>query len=240
MMMTSIVTHANLASMAISATRHACTVRVTHVTEIMEHVNVMQDILIQSVHQTVISLDVTITFIVTHATLAFMVISVTKYAQNTVSTTSVTEMVDVHVMLDMPAILVKPVLRIVTTLVVMNSLYAMNVIQVFMETTVTSCKEGFDGFGCCPENCEGGCNDTNFVCSSCKEGYHGAFCVERCPYNCKEGCSQGKGKCNKCIKGYWGDSCDQGKKYLYSYLILQSGKLQTKVIFNVTKRDIYF
>ena len=74
------------------------------------------------------------------------------------------------------------------------------------------CKEGFDGFSCCPENCKGDCNETTFVCSSCQEGFHGDFCVKRCPYNCKEGCTQGKGICNKCIKGYWGDICDKGKK----------------------------
>ena len=78
-----------------------------------------------------------------------------------------------------------------------------------------SCKEGFDSFGCCPKNCKGGCNDTVFVCTSCKDGYHGDSCNERCPDNCKNGCTQDEGICNKCIKGYWGDICDKGKKYLY-------------------------
>ena len=79
-----------------------------------------------------------------------------------------------------------------------------------------TCKEGFDGFGCCPEYCEGGCNDRTFGCSSCKEGYHGDFCRERCPDNCKKDCTQNEGICNKCIKGFSGDSCDKGKKYIYS------------------------
>ena len=83
-----------------------------------------------------------------------------------------------------------------------------------------TCKEGFAGFGCCPENCERGCNDKTFVCSACKEGYHGEFCGERCPDNCKNGCTQDKGKCHECIKGYLGDHCDKGKKYLHSNQIL--------------------
>ena len=29
-----------------------------------------------------------------------------------------------------------------------------------------TCKKGFDGLGCCPENCKGGCNDRTFVCAS--------------------------------------------------------------------------
>ena len=73
------------------------------------------------------------------------------------------------------------------------------------------CKEGFDGFGCCPENCEGGCNDTNFVCLSCKEGYHGDSCNETCPDNCKYNCTQDEGKCHECIEGYWGDTCGKGE-----------------------------
>ena len=83
-----------------------------------------------------------------------------------------------------------------------------------------TCKEGFDGFGCCPENCEGGCNDKTFICSSCKEGYHGDFCNDRCPDNCKNGCTHNKGKCNKCIKGYWGDVCDKGKEYFFIHFRL--------------------
>ena len=76
-----------------------------------------------------------------------------------------------------------------------------------------TCKKGFDGFGCCPENCEGGCNDTTFICSSCKEEYHGDSCTERCKNErCKNGCTQDGGKCYKCIKGYWGDICDRSKK----------------------------
>ena len=82
-----------------------------------------------------------------------------------------------------------------------------------------NCKEGFDGFGCCPENCKG-CNDTTFVCSSCKEGYHGDFCNDRCRDNCKNGCTQDVGICNKCIKGFWGDVCDKCKKYLFIHLRL--------------------
>ena len=78
-----------------------------------------------------------------------------------------------------------------------------------------TCKEGFDGFGCCPENCEGGCNAQTSVCSSCKEAYHGDSCNDRCPGNCKNGCTQDEGICKECIQGYRGDSCDKGKKYLY-------------------------
>ena len=74
-----------------------------------------------------------------------------------------------------------------------------------------TCKKGFGGYGCCPENCEIGCNDTTFKCSSCKDGYHGDSCNDRCPDNCKNGCTQDEGKCNKCIKGFWGYSCDKGK-----------------------------
>ena len=76
-----------------------------------------------------------------------------------------------------------------------------------------TCKEGFDGFGCCPEKCKGGCNDTTFVCPSCEEGYYGDKCTERCPDNCKNNCSQVGGMCYECIKGYWGDICDKGKKH---------------------------
>ena len=79
-----------------------------------------------------------------------------------------------------------------------------------------SCKKGFAGLGCCPENCEGGCNDTTFVCSSCKEGYHGDFCTETCPNNCKNGCTQNEGICKECKKGYGGDVCDKCKKYFDS------------------------
>ena len=66
-------------------------------------------ILVQNVHHTVIPQDVMMTFIVTHATLASMVISVTRPAQYTVRETGVTEMVDVHVRLDMQVILVQNV-----------------------------------------------------------------------------------------------------------------------------------
>ena len=75
------------------------------------------------------------------------------------------------------------------------------------------CKDGFDGLGCCPENCEGGCSDKTFICSLCKDGYHGDSCHDRCPDNCKNGCTQDEGKCYKCIKGYSGDICDRSKKY---------------------------
>ena len=102
-----------------------------------------------------------------------------------------------------------------------------------------NCKKGFDGFGCCPEKCEGGCYDTNFVCSSCKEGYHGDFCTERCPDNCKNGCTHDEGKCHKCIKGYWGDRCDKGKKYFNSNLILQSGISQSKIIIQYHKEILF-
>ena len=78
-------------------------------------------ILVQSVQRTVIPLDVMMTFIVMHASLAPLVISVTRPVQTTVQTTSVTEMVDVTVVLDMEAIHVKPVLRTVVTLAVMNN-----------------------------------------------------------------------------------------------------------------------
>ena len=96
----------------------------------------MLAILVQNVLQTVIPPGARMTFIVKHASLASMVISVTKTAQNTVYSTCVTEMVVVTVVLDMEAIHVKPAQRTVVTLAVMNILYAMNVIQVFMETTV--------------------------------------------------------------------------------------------------------
>ena len=99
-------------------------VMLLYVTNEMEDAIVLLDmlvILVQNVHQTAIPQDVMMTFIVTYASLAFMVISVTKHAQSTVSTTGVTEMVDVHVMLDMQAILVKPVLRIVISLAVMKN-----------------------------------------------------------------------------------------------------------------------
>ena len=93
-----------------------------------------------------------------------------------------------------------------------------------------TCKKGFDGFGCCPEYCDGGCNGRTFVCSLCKEGYYGDFCTERCPDNCKNGCTRDEGICNKCTRGYWGETCDKGKKYLNFNLILQCRIIQSKII----------
>ena len=94
-----------------------------YVTSKMEDATVLLDtlvILVQSVHQTVISLDVMITFIVKPATLASTVISVTSPAQYTARETVVTEMVDVHVILGMQAILVPSVHQTVEILDVMT------------------------------------------------------------------------------------------------------------------------
>ena len=58
-----------------------------YVTSKMEGVTVLLDmlvILVQNVHQTVTTLDVMMTFIVTHVTLDSIGISVTKPVQNTV------------------------------------------------------------------------------------------------------------------------------------------------------------
>ena len=69
------------------------------------------------------------------------------------------------------------------------------------------CKKGFDGFGCCLENCEGGCNDKTFVCPSCKEGYYGDLCYETCPVNCLGACSRDGHRCRGCKDGHWGSTC---------------------------------
>ena len=70
-----------------------------------------------------------------------------------------------------------------------------------------TCKKGFVGFGCCPENCEGCCNDKTFECAACKEGYYSRFCNETCPDNCKYGCTREGLKCKDCKEGHWGVSC---------------------------------
>ena len=70
-----------------------------------------------------------------------------------------------------------------------------------------SCKEGFDGFGCCPENCEGGCNDTSFVCASCKPRHFSDLCNETCPDNCKDNCSRDGKTCMECKQNNWGATC---------------------------------
>ena len=72
-----------------------------------------------------------------------------------------------------------------------------------------TCKKGFAGFGCCPENCEGGCNDTTFVCSSCKGKYHGDFCNETCSDNCTNGCTRDGKKCTSCALWHWGPLCEK-------------------------------
>ena len=70
-----------------------------------------------------------------------------------------------------------------------------------------TCKEGFDGFGCCPEHCEGGCNDTSFVCASCKSGHFSDLCNETCPHNCKDNCSRDGKTCMECKQNNWGATC---------------------------------
>ena len=72
-----------------------------------------------------------------------------------------------------------------------------------------TCKIIFDGFGCCPENCKEGCNDTNFVCSSCKEVYHGDFCNQTCPDNCTNGCTRDGKKCTSCALRHSGALCEK-------------------------------
>ena len=72
-----------------------------------------------------------------------------------------------------------------------------------------TCKKGFTGLGCCPVNCEGVCNDTTFVCTSCKDGYHGDFCKETCPDNCTNGCTRDGKKCTTCALRHWGPLCEK-------------------------------
>ena len=72
-----------------------------------------------------------------------------------------------------------------------------------------TCKKGFTGLGCCPVNCKGDCNDTNFVCLSCMDGYHGDFCNKTCPDNCTSGCSRDGKKCKSCELRHWGPLCEK-------------------------------
>ena len=69
-----------------------------------------------------------------------------------------------------------------------------------------TCKRGFAGLGCCPENCAEGCNES-LTCHSCKSNYYGRFCNETCPSNCLKTCSQIHGDCSERINGYWGSRC---------------------------------
>ena len=67
------------------------------------------------------------------------------------------------------------------------------------------CKPGFDGLGCCPQNCEG-CNEL-YECHACKAGYYGKNCTKTCPSNCVGPCSRTEGHCLVCKDGFWGPQC---------------------------------
>ena len=54
-----------------------------------------------------------------------------------------------------------------------------------------TCKPGAAFTGCCPENCQGGC-DNSSVCKTCMAGYYGSYCNETCS-NCMNS------KCNQLI-----------------------------------------
>ena len=45
-----------------------------------------------------------------------------------------------------------------------------------------TCKPGAPFVECCPENCQGRCEDLT-VCNACKPGYYGRYCIETCPSN---------------------------------------------------------
>ena len=64
--------------------------------------------------------------------------------------------------------------------------------------------------GCCPENCQGSCDDLS-VCISCIAGYYGKYCNETCSNNCMtKTCDHLDGKCS-CKLGYIGEKCTKGK-----------------------------
>ena len=69
-----------------------------------------------------------------------------------------------------------------------------------------SCKPGFDGLGCCPRNCDKGCNELD-ECHECKPGHYGSNCTNTCPLNCIEKCSRLDGQCLVCKNGFWGPQC---------------------------------
>ena len=70
-----------------------------------------------------------------------------------------------------------------------------------------SCEPGFDGFGCCPQNCEG-CNELD-ECHACKTGHYGSNCTKTCPSHCIEICSRIDGQCVVCEAGFWGPQCSK-------------------------------
>ena len=69
-----------------------------------------------------------------------------------------------------------------------------------------TCKPGAPFVECCPENCQGRCEDLT-VCNACKPGYYGRYCIETCPSNCEGRCSRTQGECEVCKKRYWGSRC---------------------------------
>ena len=74
-----------------------------------------------------------------------------------------------------------------------------------------TCKPEAAFTGCCPENCQGGCEDL-FGCKECKPGYYGRYCNETCSNYClTNNCDRLDGKCS-CKQGYMGEKCTEGRK----------------------------
>ena len=70
-----------------------------------------------------------------------------------------------------------------------------------------TCEPGFDGFGCCPQNCEG-CNEL-YECQACKDGHYGKNCTKTCPLKCVGTCSRTEGHCLVCMEGFWEPQCSK-------------------------------